>query len=308
MAKVEYVPYGNGKKVSKVWHRILTEADRQRVGFTVTSGHRTEDEQRALFNQNMHRVNGRWVPKPGRPLTAWPSPTAPHIRTGRPDHALDVNSRDGGEARLERWIESQGAHIEWMNTVPGEPWHGEVSREDLMRLYRKFRPKPPPRPKTKTSAAGVDFIASFEGLRLKAYKAHPSERHWTIGHGHYGPDVKPGMTITRARARQLLRQDLRRFERAVVKHVPPRWRRQPYRFDALLSCAFNLGEGVLTPEPPLTSLGRALWAEEVSKANADRIAAAIRLYDKAGGERLAGLTRRRRAEARMFVTGSYSTK
>ncbi len=94
---------------------------------------------------------------------------------------------------------------------------------------------------TRASAQGVTFIASFEGLRLRAYKAHPSERYWTIGYGHYGSDVTAGMTITKAQAVWLLQQDLKRFELAVVTVVPRRWRRRRRQFDALVSIAFNLG-------------------------------------------------------------------
>jgi GH24 family phage-related lysozyme (muramidase) len=159
----------------------------------------------------------------------------------------------------------------------------------------------------RASEKAVSFIGSFEGLRLTAYKAHPSEPFWTIGYGHYGPDVKPGMRITRERARELLHSDLRRFEKAVVRHVPKRWRRHQRHFDALVSVAFNLGEEVLTPSPPLESLGRTLQARLATRRNGRRIAAAIRLYDRAGGERLEGLTRRRNAEARLFLSGSYDT-
>lgn len=294
---VKYVPY-YGKKLSNRWNIVLRAADRAGVKFRLTSGHRTFAEQQALYNQNMIAPG---VPKPGHPLTAYPSHTAPHIRTGRADHAIDVNSLDGGETRLQRWLQKQGAKV--TNPVPGESWHMEIDRHDLARLARKLKPKPKPKPPQHTSTKGVSFIASFEGLRLVAYKAHHSERYWTIGYGHYGPDVKPGMRITKARARELLKQDLYRFERAVIKYVPERWRQHRYRFDALVSIAFNLGADVLTAQPPLTSLGQALKGRDARK-----VAAAMRLYDKAGGETLPGLTRRRRAEARLFISGNYSTK
>jgi len=159
----------------------------------------------------------------------------------------------------------------------------------------------------RTSVRGVEFIASFEGLRLMPYKAHKSERHWTVGFGHYGPDVNPVKRITKAQALELLRGDLRRFEQAVIRHVPRRWRRQQRQFDALVSISFNLGEEVLTAGPPLESLGQALRARLPIPRNARRVAAAIRLYHFAGGESLLGLVRRRNAEARLYRTGNYST-
>ena len=56
----------------------------------------------------------------------------------------------------------------------------------------------------KTSSKGIDFIKSFETLQLKAYKAVQTEQHYTIGYGHYGPDVTPSMEITEAEAERML--------------------------------------------------------------------------------------------------------
>ena len=116
---------------------MLTAARKDGVQFTVTSGHRTLREQAALFRRNMQRVGTRWARRPGRPLTAFPSPTAPHIRVGRSAHALDVDALDGGEARLQRWLQRQGARP--TNPVPGEAWHLEVPPADLKKLWRRFR-------------------------------------------------------------------------------------------------------------------------------------------------------------------------
>ena len=63
---------------------------------------------------------------------------------------------------------------------------------------------------TVTSQAGVDLIKSFEGCELKAYVCPAGVL--TIGYGHTGPDVTPGMKITQAEAERLLKQDLHHFE------------------------------------------------------------------------------------------------
>jgi hypothetical protein len=47
--------------------------------------------------------------KYGKPVAAFPLPTAPHIRLGKQAHAIDVNSLDGGENRLQRFLEHAGA-------------------------------------------------------------------------------------------------------------------------------------------------------------------------------------------------------
>jgi len=51
-------------------------------------------------------------------------------------------------------------------------------------------------------------LRSKEGLELEAYKPVDSEKYFTIGYGHYGPDVEEGMVITEARAEELLHEDV----------------------------------------------------------------------------------------------------
>lgn len=49
-----------------------------------------------------------------------------------------------------------------------------------------------------------------EGCRLAAYRC-PSGV-WTVGYGHTGADVTPGLRITQAEADQLLAEDVARLE------------------------------------------------------------------------------------------------
>lgn len=51
-------------------------------------------------------------------------------------------------------------------------------------------------------------LKKSEGLRLQAYQ--DTGGVWTIGYGHTGADVKPGMTITKEEAERLLKQDVDR--------------------------------------------------------------------------------------------------
>ena len=46
----------------------------------------------------------------------------------------------------------------------------------------------------RTSENGVELIKRFEGLELEAYQDIAGI--WTIGYGHTGPDVEPGMKIS----------------------------------------------------------------------------------------------------------------
>ncbi|WP_312151044.1 lysozyme [Paenibacillus odorifer] len=143
----------------------------------------------------------------------------------------------------------------------------------------------------KISQAGIKLIKSFEGCRLKAYKPVPTEQYWTIGWGHYGPDVKEGMTITRAEADEMFLKDLEEYEAAVNRLAVELNQNQ---YDALVSFAYNCGIGGLMK----LCLGRTLA----------QIAQAMPLYNKGGGNVLAGLVRRRMAELEIFNTAVEAIK
>ena len=136
----------------------------------------------------------------------------------------------------------------------------------------------------KTSQRGVELIKSFEGCRYKAYKAVSSEKYWTIGYGHYGPDVTEGMYITPEEATLLLKKDLAKFERHVSEIKLPLNQNQ---FDALVSFTYNCGPKNLHK----LVLGRTI----------SQIADAMLLYCKAGGKELKGLKRRRAVERDLFL-------
>lgn len=134
---------------------------------------------------------------------------------------------------------------------------------------------------------GLNIIKKYESLRLTAYKAVPTEKYYTIGYGHYGPDVKKGMTITQAQAEAYLVQDCQAAVRAVNKY--------PYgynqnQFDALVSFTYNCGAGNLDK---LTASGNRSLSQIADKLPA---------YNKAGGKVLAGLTKRRATEQALFNT------
>lgn len=114
-----------GKRVSLTWDVILTDAAK-RVTFRLNSGRRTMREQSGLWAGFVAR--GR---RP--PLVAFPQPNAPHIKVGRENHSIDVDTNVGdGEQALERELERMGLVI--INDVPGEAWH--QTERDEGRLKR----------------------------------------------------------------------------------------------------------------------------------------------------------------------------
>jgi lysozyme len=112
----------------------------------------------------------------------------------------------------------------------------------------------------KISSAGLELISRFEGCRLTAYRDPVGIL--TIGFGHTGPDVHAGLTISRPRAFELLREDTSGAAAQVAELV-----RKPLRqpqFDALVSLVFNAGSA-----PLHGTLGRLLNAGDFGGAAAE---------------------------------------
>lgn len=91
----------------------------------------------------------------------------------------------------------------------------------------------------KTSDAGRALILEREGCVLRPYR--DSVGVWTDGVGNTVGVVPDGPPITQAKADADLARNLERFERAVKDAVLVEL--DQYQFDALVSFAFNVGEG-----------------------------------------------------------------
>jgi len=140
----------------------------------------------------------------------------------------------------------------------------------------------------KMNQAGLDLLKHFEGLRLDAYVCAAGVV--TIGYGSTGSHVRMGDHITEVQAEQLLVQDLGRFEKGVTDMVKVPLNSN--QFSALVSFAFNLGNGALQNSTLLKKLNQKDYngaADEFLR------------WNKAGGRALEGLTRRRKAERELFL-------
>ncbi|MEF2919720.1 MAG: lysozyme [Acutalibacteraceae bacterium] len=87
----------------------------------------------------------------------------------------------------------------------------------------------------KTSKEGIDFIKSFEKLRLQAYLCEANKL--TIGYGHTR-NVKIGQTCTVTEAEQMLADDIAIAEKAVNTIKQELTQNQ---YDSLVSLCFNIG-------------------------------------------------------------------
>jgi lysozyme len=146
----------------------------------------------------------------------------------------------------------------------------------------------------KTGERGLKLIKEFEGCKLKAYQCPAGV--WTIGIGSTryadGSAVKQGQTLANEEAALLLlSKTLTSYEHAVNAIKVELTQNE---FDALVSLTYNIGAGNLAS----STLVKMLKAGD-SKAE---IAKQFLRWDKAGGKPLAGLTRRRNAEAELFLS------
>lgn len=142
----------------------------------------------------------------------------------------------------------------------------------------------------KLSRRGAKFIAAFEGFSARPYR--DSVGVLTQGYGHTGSGI--GGVWTRFRARQQLRRDSK-FVAVAIRRAYPHAHFNQHELDALISFGFNLGTGYFTGDHDM--------AHALHSGKRHRIAAAFLLYDVAGGQHLEGLSRRRHAEAHVFLNG-----
>ena len=137
-----------------------------------------------------------------------------------------------------------------------------------------------------TSEEGIALIKKFEGCELEAYQC--SANVWTIGYGHTR-DISEGDTCTQADADEMLVDDLQEFEGYVNELIDAELTQS--QFDALVAWTYNLGP---------TNLKSSTLLKRLNEDDMADVPHQIRRWNKAAGQVLDGLVRRREAEALLF--------
>jgi GH24 family phage-related lysozyme (muramidase) len=157
-------------------------------------------------------------------------------------------------------------------------------------------PAAAPLPPSAVGPRGLTLIKQFEGCaRLRKdgrFEAYPDPATggapWTIGWGATGRGIGPGTVWTQPECDARLTRDLVRFARDVARALGNAPTSQS-QFDAMVSFHYNTGA---IAKAALTKLHRAgqfyAAAQEFGK------------WVNAGGKRMAGLVRRRAAEAELY--------
>ena len=142
------------------------------------------------------------------------------------------------------------------------------------------------------SQEGISLIKKFEGCELEAYKCAAGV--WTIGYGHT-KNVKEEDSITKEEAETLLVNELMDYCNYVDLYVKVPLKQN--QFDALVSWTYNLGP---------TNLQSSTMLKFLNAGDYHLIPTQIKRWNKAKGQVLEGLTRRREAEALMFENKDWS--
>jgi lysozyme len=145
------------------------------------------------------------------------------------------------------------------------------------------------------SQRSVDLIKRHEGLRLEAYR--DAVGVVTIGYGHTRT-ARLGQLVSAGDAEVLLRADLDSFEAGVARLVARPIKQS--QFDALVSFAFNVGLDI-DADRRAEGLGDSTLLALVNAGRDQDAAIEFFRWNKAGGRPLLGLTRRRLAEAQLFL-------
>ena len=139
----------------------------------------------------------------------------------------------------------------------------------------------------KTSTEGIALIKKFEGCELEAYRCSADVP--TIGYGHTR-GVSDGDTCTQEEADQLLKDDLEEFEDYVKDLVDIELSQN--EFDALVAWTYNLGP---------TNLRESTLLKRLNDEDKGDVPFQMKRWNKASGQVLGGLVRRREAESLLFL-------
>ena len=139
----------------------------------------------------------------------------------------------------------------------------------------------------KVSQECIDLVKFFEGFEPKAYLCPANV--WTIGYGRT-KNVREGDELTEPQAERDLLEELEEFAEQVLNTVKVDLEQN--ELDALTSWTYNLGVGNLQSSTLLKKL---------NSGDKNSVPSEMIRWNKAAGKVFAGLTRRREAEAKLWV-------
>jgi lysozyme len=138
-----------------------------------------------------------------------------------------------------------------------------------------------------TNEQGIELIKQFEGFKDEPYIC--SGGYLTIGYGHRLLPSDRYNKITLEKAEIILKKDLLKAERCVLKYIENPLSDE--QFAALVSFTFNLGGAALQRSSLRQKINYGLYKEATKE---------FTKWVYAGGKKIQGLVRRRKAEQLLF--------
>ena len=139
----------------------------------------------------------------------------------------------------------------------------------------------------------LTLIEQWEGCRLQAYPDPATGGEpYTVGYGATGPDIRPDTVWTQEQAEADLSQRIEHINAIVTQAV--RVRLSPQQRAALVSLTYNIGTGAFLNSTLLRAL---------NDGDYNRACGQFGVWIIAADHVLAGLIRRRAAEAELFAEG-----
>jgi lysozyme len=153
-----------------------------------------------------------------------------------------------------------------------------------------------------TSQRGIDLIIEFEGKHTELpdgrYKAYRCPANVPTIYCGLTKGIKDGMVIDEATGQKMFAKELATYEDAVERLVTVPLNQN--QFDALVSFTYNVGPG--NPAKPKSGgLANSTLLKVLNQGKYAAVPAQLMRWNKGGGNVLAGLTRRRKAEGALFM-------
>jgi lysozyme len=140
------------------------------------------------------------------------------------------------------------------------------------------------------NAAGIQLLKLFEGWRPKAYPdPGTGGAPWTIGYG-FTRGVRPGDTMTLAEGEARLIREVEEYENGVKAAAGTATENQ---LAAMTCFAYNVG---------LTGFRGSSVLRHHKAGKFAAAADAFKMWNRAAGREMAGLTRRRQAELELYLS------
>ncbi len=145
-------------------------------------------------------------------------------------------------------------------------------------------------------ASPLARMPKVERLSVPEHAYQKLGHPWTIGYGstydEYGTPVKPGDVWSHDKALRVKQKVLDQFLVQLLLHSPGLAKQNPYKIAAVLSWVYNCG---------IRSYRISTFKKRIDAEDWDGAAEECVKWNKAQGKILAGLTKRRKAEA-VFLT------